>query len=176
MRFATTLSLVAAPVLLAVACTNDFDAFAFDPDAGKGSGSGGAASGGAASGGSGNADAASSGGANTSGSVSCEGNNDCDLGNSFCCYRLSGPSCQSNNQSCSPGTDIFCDGPEDCSGGEVCCANLGNGSFVRRMECVQPNDCRGGDNRVVCGDAAQSCPDQTTCSAVSNLPYRFCQP
>ncbi len=184
----------------AAACTNDFDSFAFagagasGATAGSGgagaaggnAGSAGDSSGGAASGGvsgtgtggtgtggSASGGTSSSGGA-TGGTVVCEGNTPCALSTSMCCYRFSGPNCQSKDANCGGGADITCDGPEDCEGGEVCCARFAGGGFLIEMQCLSAGDC-GGGRRVVCKPDQPKCPDQTQCEKLNQLPYAVCR-
>jgi hypothetical protein len=164
------------------ACTNDFDDFRFDGAGGMAAGgnaSGGASAG--AGGSSGDAGGAAGGSAGSGGSVAgagtvvCEGQTPCALSSSMCCYRFSGPSCQSNAADCIGGADITCDGPEDCTSGQVCCARFGGGGFLIEMQCSSAGDCDGGGRRVVCSDDQPNCPDQTQCQSLSQLPYRVCR-
>lgn len=174
----------------AAACTNDFDSFAFagagasgatagtsgagaaGGNAGSAGSSGGAASGGVS--GTGTGGSATGGTTASGGTVVCEGNTPCALSTSMCCYRFSGPNCQSKDANCGGGADITCDGPEDCEGGEVCCARFAGGGFLIEMQCLSAGDC-GGGRRVVCKPDQPKCPDQTQCENLNQLPYAVCR-
>ncbi|MBX3128569.1 MAG: hypothetical protein KF718_17740 [Polyangiaceae bacterium] len=179
----------AGSVALLGACTNEYDDFQFRDDAG-GSGTGGAVSaGGGGSGGTGGGDptggtgggsptggtGGSGGGAagNAPGAVHCEGSNDCSLSGNFCCVRSSGSTCQASGSSCVPGLDVMCDGPEDCSGNQVCCHSSTTGGA---MACRSASQCSSSLGRsIVCGSTPAACPGGTTCAPLSaGSPYNVC--
>lgn len=139
-----------------------------------GSGATGGSAGSGATGGS-----AGSGGSST-GFVSCEGTNDCDLSTSFCCIsQQNGTSCVANGTPCPQATDVFCDGPEDCNGGNVCCGQLGGGgSYYSELDCMPGNQCQFNFSRVViCGGSPNSCPGGAQCQPSQILPqYNVCSP
>jgi hypothetical protein len=149
-------------------------------------GSGGTPTGGA--GGTTSGGSAGSGGSATGGTgggessvVHCGGTT-CDLATDFCCqYVVSDgydPTCRNDNQSCSGGTDVYCDGPEDCPGG-VCCGQLvwiNSQQYYNDIKCVPAGSCDyNQDQRVFCGGDQSACPGGTYCKSSSVLPqYQFC--
>jgi hypothetical protein len=117
------------------------------------------------------------------GTVDCASKNDCLLATSYCCLYFDGtgtaPNCQANGSACSPGSDVFCDGPEDCGAGQVCCAQQGvyNGQTVYLdFQCQTDGTCNVNEGeRIVCGDHPTVCPAGTTCKASTILPiYEVC--
>jgi hypothetical protein len=105
------------------------------------------------------------------------GTGSCNLADSVCCdYHNTDPTCLEPGTLCFPGVDVRCDGPEDCSSQEVCCATVVVKAQTREflnMECRAT--CIARDERVVCGDTG-SCPAGQTCS-VSDIapPYWDCR-
>ncbi len=99
--------------------------------------------------------------------VAC-GNMTCTGGDVCCVPRGGGgnPQCQ---QQCDGGTNTFaCDGPEDCSGTQVCCMSQSGSScsdscgFGQAQACHQQSDCSGIDTCCpVQGTAVSIC--QTVC-------------
>lgn len=73
----------------------------------------------------------------------------CDPATQKCCTTFGGPGttssmCVASDAMCM-GTAAACDGPEDCSGGDVCCAqSSGSGGFSFEMTCVAAAMCEGG--------------------------------
>jgi len=116
------------------------------------------------------------GGGTATGFVTCEATNDCDVTINFCCVSASGSnpySCKADGTQCNNGTDVHCDGPEDCPTGQVCCGHYGNG-YV--LSCVPTNNCGpGGGNLLVCGSTPSVCPGTTSCKPGTILTkYNFC--
>jgi len=136
----------------------------------QGSGAGGA-------GGSGGTGGASGMGAADAGSpltVSC-GAASCALDQlEFCCTPQSGsPSCKASGDACW-GTNITCDGPEDCAG-SACCAILNsNGSAYSEIRCKA--NCGGKvTERVVCTSNPNVCPGSSNCQQSALLQgYSIC--
>ena len=125
------------------------------------------------------------GGNPAAGAISCGGVNNCKRPHNFCCVFLSGtalpsPTCQANGAPCFPGTDVLCDGPEDCINGTVCCGQLVNsqqfGQAYNDIQCKPANECEySKDRRVICGDS--KCPGGLTCKPSSLLPnINYCSP
>lgn len=108
------------------------------------------------------------------GVVDC-GNGTCKLGNEWCCQTYLGSwQAQCVGTFCG-GTDINCDGPEDCDGGQVCCAQIsGGGNYFTDFTCQAAAACTG-NRRVVCGSTPSVCPTGTTCKATNSPPgYMYC--
>jgi hypothetical protein len=60
------------------------------------------------------------------------------------------------------GPDIYCDGPDDCDGGKVCCSSpVGNNSLL--VECRDPTQCAGSNQRIICGNDATVCASGQKC-------------
>lgn len=149
-----------------------------------GGGSGGSAtggSGGSATGGSAGTSSGGSGGVGvgndppgTPGSVICD-TFSCDLSSAICCdYHNTDPQCLPQGTNCFPAIEVFCDGPEDCSGSDVCCGTViktgGNENYID-FACKATCDARG--ERVICGESG-SCP-MGTCSDSTLAPgYKEC--
>ncbi|MEZ4227350.1 MAG: hypothetical protein R3B13_40810 [Polyangiaceae bacterium] len=126
-----------------------------------------------------------SGGNPAAGTVSCFGVNDCARPNNFCCVFLSTtalptPSCQANAAPCFPGTDVYCDGPEDCNNGNICCGRLVDGGALGQqyndIQCRASSECVYSQGyRVICGSG--SCPGGLKCKPSSLLPkINVCSP
>ena len=115
---------------------------------------------------------------NQPGVVTCESENSCDAIGHFCCVSGTTPSygCISFGAPCIPGTDVHCDGPEDCSNGEVCCATYGTGNFIFDFSCHPTGYCNQFGRRVVCGTTPSACSGTTTCKASSLSKYNLCLP
>ncbi len=108
------------------------------------------------------------------GYVGCGGTLVCDSDQQCCFDAVSGVGvCQPdtpNGTTCAQSENSFefnCDGPNDCSGGEVCCDN----AYRRRLSFCT-TDCSGTGTSVVC-DPEQglpsnpACPAGTTCQATT---------
>jgi hypothetical protein len=93
--------------------------------------------------------------------VTC-GMQSCDIRTNYCCIGFVGATCQ-NTPCTGLSAPQRCDGPEDCSGDEICCvgfpagascgANMGslNGCGVNQEAlCHQDEDCLGGRGCYVC--------------------------
>ena len=113
--------------------------------------------------------------AGTVGSVVCGGGS-CDLIGSICCdYHNAAPACLATGTNCFPAVEVFCDGPEDCGNGDVCCGTIvrqGNTSQYLSFQCQAT--CGARDQQVICGESG-ACPFGGTC-VVSPLqpPYKDC--
>jgi hypothetical protein len=153
---------------------------------GAGVTSGGAPSGGAPSGG-GSAgiggDGGGTGGNPAAGTISCGGVNNCARPDNFCCVFLSGsfpaPTCQANAAPCFPGSEVYCDGPEDCINGTVCCGQVVNSRFGQAyndLKCVPANECvYSQGRRLICGH--EKCPSGLSCKPSTLLPdINVCSP
>jgi hypothetical protein len=142
-------------------------------------GTGGATGGtGGATGGTGGTGGATGGAGGTTGVVTCETANSCDLSTDYCCVSNNNFNCQGTGDACQPGTDVFCDGPEDCNG-EVCCAQVNSSfTFVTTLECRPANQCQVAQGGfITCGSSPNVCPNGTTCGPGTLLQkYQFCIP
>ena len=137
-----------------------------DSDDGGG-GTGGASSGGASSGGTGGSSGTT---------VSC-GSKTCSVPATFCCNFYNQPDqCMAPGATCGYGVDVACDGPEDCSGGKICCGTLfiqGSNKSYQKLSCE--TSCTGNDKRVICG-ASGTCSGSSKCGASEILPeYKDCK-
>ena len=123
------------------------------------------------------------GGAND-GKILCEGGQVCSLGNQFCCLGI-GPistGCKGHGDLCTPGTEIYCDGPEDCPG-QVCCGfqvRLGGSSVYSEIRCADSCQFASDPPQVtLCGNNPAACPLATpNCGPSMILPPGFmvCRP
>jgi hypothetical protein len=87
--------------------------------------------------------------------VSCDGQN-CPTTDEFvCCFREMSFSCEPEG-SCM-GHAIYCDGPEDCLAGEVCCLTAQAGAAI--SECKPDGDCL---FERLCS-SNQDCPEGMSC-------------
>jgi hypothetical protein len=59
--------------------------------------------------------------------------------------------------------EAFCDGPEDCADGEVCCGTLVGGSRYDRFVCAASCD-YAGTQRIACHQDAPACPGNNECA------------
>ena len=122
----------------------------------------------------------SDGGSNVTGSVVC-GSGTCSLASEFCCRYVNGqaPACVPINGTCTEGTDLICDGPEDCDTGQVCCGRLVNSNFGRvynRVSCSLPSECAGTNDRIVCGSDPTQCHNGRVCASSDVAPeLRICR-
>jgi hypothetical protein len=139
------------------------------------SGTSGAAGESGSAGAGGGSGAGGSSGGSAAGSVEC-GATSCALPATFCCALYNQPHvCMSPGETCFPGVDVYCDGPEDCPG-QICCGELyiqgKNKSYVR-TSCEA--SCTGTDRRELCGDSG-TCTTGGTCGPSELLPqYRDCK-
>lgn len=149
-----------------------------------GDASGGSAGAAATGGLGGSAGSGATGGNPAAGTISCGGVNNCARPENFCCVFLSGstfptPTCQANSAPCLPGSEVYCDGPEDCINGTVCCGQLVNSRFGQAyndLKCIPAQECvYAKQRRLICGD--QKCPSGLTCKPSNLLPnINFCAP
>lgn len=83
-----------------------------------------------------------------------------------CCVEAGGRTCVATG-TCA-GVALGCDGPEDCTGGEVCCAGGGGGPGSGGTECRNANQC----NANVCGSSTDC--DGTMCCPIQELGVSLC--
>jgi hypothetical protein len=89
----------------------------------------------------------------STGTIACKGASGCACDTqSVCCVQVAGDPPAFSDGACTtltscPGLAFRCDGPEDCSAGTVCCAelNAGGGS-----SCKAETDCHGIHTTVLC--------------------------
>jgi hypothetical protein len=142
--------------------------------AGGAGGTGGVAGAGGVGGGTGGTGGATG---NQPGVVHCGGvPNSCDIQNNFCCVGASSSSCVADGTNCPQAADVYCDGPEDCSGSDVCCGQLGSGSTYVGTQCRAASECTFAQGRVVvCGSTPSECTGNTSCKPSTLLPpYMVC--
>ncbi len=102
-----------------------------------------------------------------SGFVQCETEscNDCCL-NDVC------DTAQACDNYADSGWVYFCDGPEDCSNGETCCAGIpGGGSFPIRAECTAPAECSMLPSALYFCHTDEDCGNLGTCAPYPDTPY-----
>jgi hypothetical protein len=145
--------------------------------AGGGSGTAGSSSGGASgsAGSGGGSGTSGSSGSSSVGSVEC-GSTSCPVPAELCCALYNQPHiCISPGESCFPGVDVACDGPEDCPG-QICCGKLfiqGQNKSYELMSCE--SSCTGKDRREICGSSG-TCTTDGSCGPSDLLPqYRDCK-
>ena len=90
-------------------------------------------------------------------------------GNDYC-FPVAGGVCEG-------GAPILCDGPEDCSGGDICCYQPNTGS-----SCAPPVECMSGGDAVMCHvgdtstcDAGESCCGLHASGPSSGGPFGICR-
>jgi hypothetical protein len=94
----------------------------------------------------------------------------CALQTHKCCARSlrtdtcieAAASCTCDLPDCSV-MEAFCDGPEDCEQGQVCCGTLVGGSRYERFACAASCDF-GGTQRIACHEDQAECPAGTECA------------
>jgi len=119
------------------------------------------------------------------GVVSCRGAGECSLmGDAICCWNiaLGQGTCVDSPGACDGQavTEIACQRPDDCSGGQVCCARRdfpSNQSPYESTECTGPEQCQDPD-RVACDPNNPACPGGFSCKLSNFLPPDFyiCSP
>jgi hypothetical protein len=87
-----------------------------------------------------------------------------------CCVTMQGASC---TQDCQNGLSLACDGPEDCSNGDICCGDVGMGGGG--AECMAVDQCDPGWTSGVVCHADGDCPDNGTCTDIPMAPVRICR-
>ena len=148
----------------------------------------------------GSAGVAGTGGGPAGSSVDCNGT-PCDVASGgFCCLSLFGggtggfggfggfggtgggggssDACRSpNDPPCSGFGSVpaTCDGPGDCSGGQVCCGTLSQGGpgggIYTDVSCADASSCGGQDHREICDpQASDPCPNGGQCQQSQLLP------
>lgn len=114
------------------------------------------------------------------GYVACDAKEICDVGEQ-CCYdaKQGQGTCQTQapfGSTCGRNGDEFeidCDGPSDCSNGQICC----NVAYMRFTTfCADPGQCTGIGAAVVCNpdQGAQgnpSCSSGKTCQSTGNTAF-----
>ena len=119
------------------------------------------------------------------GIVSCRGAGDCSvMGDAICCWNiaLGQGSCEASGNACDGQavTAIDCQRPDDCQGGQVCCARRdfpSTQSPYESTECTAADQCQDPD-RVACDPNAPVCPGGFSCKMSNFLPPEFfiCSP
>ncbi len=132
--------------------------------------------------------AGGSGGVPGTGSVKC-GQKTCAVASQSCCFgenvtpycykKDAFAGCKCTGTLCEKAV-VDCDGPEDCNGGQVCCATKGiTGKHFDRLSCT--TTCKTGLTTTaaeVCHlNASGTCPSGMTCASDARLPggYGLCQ-
>jgi hypothetical protein len=87
-----------------------------------------------------------------------------------CCVTFNGQSCTSN---CNQGLALACDGPEDCSGGDVCCGDIGMGGGG--SECMPSGDCQTGMGSGRLCHSNTDCDTGETCTDIPQVNIRICR-
>jgi hypothetical protein len=90
------------------------------------------------------------------------------------------PACNPVGTKCSPSTDLYCDGPEDCPAGSVCCGQLvqvstsnGQKTVYNEVRCAQTCD-YSKYQREFCHNTSQ-CTGGRTCHSSQFLSaYKVC--
>ncbi len=111
------------------------------------------------------------------GRIACAGDVCSRASKEFCCHSWSSgngwsSACQQDGKSCTGAS--YCDGPEDCEAGTVCCGTLsGNQSYFTSMTCKASCEYTSGV-RVICGES-KKCPSGYVCKPSSSPPgYSYC--
>ena len=108
--------------------------------------------------------------------VSCTGNDDCSPPGQYCCApQWQKWQCVSAGAACNGGTQIYCDGPEDCAASEICCADYSQLGTYQKLSCASQEACAADQkHRVVCGSTGK-CPVGQSCKSSTQLPgYYVC--
>lgn len=114
-------------------------------------------------------------GPQTAGRVQC-GNLSCNLEQTFCCVDDGYVSCNTRNRSCGGGSARYCDGPEDCDSGDVCCGRTGDDVQQEgyRSVCSRSTQCLPGTGAFVLCQGNADCPMLTPmCCPVMVGPNGF---
>ncbi len=94
-----------------------------------------------------------------------------------CCDEAP-PSCSSPPVSCAGGHVYACDGPEDCTGGEVCCILFDGGPGAMAGSSCLPSCVTGAIRYPACHDARDCEPGGACCDSLGGPaglgPYRVC--
>ena len=103
----------------------------------------------------------------------------CSLPDMECCLDLAATACLAVTDTCA-GQVQRCDGPEDCTGGDVCCAQVPNSFILCRPYGMAASDCTGqlvGTNgKLVLCHHSTDCPaDRAVCQECPAQGLRFCQ-
>lgn len=119
-------------------------------------------------------------------SVSCDGQS-CTIPGQFCCQNYDFSmndwkgSCLPSGGGCTLGSNLSCDGPEDCNSFDDCCGTIGNiggYDYYSSFKCVPKGQCDyTNDQRIICGQTPGACPGGTYCGNSTLLPgYKACVP
>jgi hypothetical protein len=105
------------------------------------------------------------------GEIRCGAGGPCTAGPDECCMSSASPptlSCSSATSSarCPNGTEIKCDDPSDCSGGDACCLQVNSSGYILQTVCQTA--CSGTGWYELCAPAG-TC-SAGTCSALTVLP------
>lgn len=87
-----------------------------------------------------------------------------------CCARsLEADTCIEASAECSCGLEgcttlqVYCDGPEDCADGQVCCGTLSGGSSYTEFTCAASCDSQG-QQRIACHQQDPECESGLECA------------
>jgi hypothetical protein len=109
--------------------------------------------------------------------VAC-GASSCSVPAQECCLTSPAPACLALTDTCA-GQVQRCDGPEDCTGGEVCCAQVPGSFILCRPYGTQASDCTGilsgSSGEIVLCHHSSDCPDRGVCQECPTQNLRFCQ-
>lgn len=78
----------------------------------------------------------------------------CTAGEERCCFHFTGYTCHPLDEACE-GFRVSCDGPEDCSGSQVCCARTAPDAEATCVDVCEPDE-------EICHTTAD-CPTGETC-------------
>lgn len=111
------------------------------------------------------------------GKIACAGDVCSRSSNQFCCHNWSSSNgwssaCAQDGKVCT--SSSYCDGPEDCGPGTVCCGKLNSGgNYFTSMSCQASCEYENGV-RVICG-ASKACPAGYVCKPSSSPSgYSYC--
>ncbi len=90
---------------------------------------------------------------------------------SECCLNSVCDTAQACDEYVDFGWTYFCDGPEDCSGGDTCCAGIPAGSFPIRSECTAPAECSMLPNALYFCHSDEDCGELGSCAPYPDTPY-----
>jgi hypothetical protein len=112
----------------------------------------------------------------TSGTIECGGLS-CDADNQVCCAGPAGTtSCVRRDLGCGTASTRACDGPEDCDGERICCAEAALvGGY--RSSCIKPSECVNAGGAPICRRAADCFTPYKSCGVAdfSGSVVQTCQ-
>ncbi|MGE0788092.1 MAG: hypothetical protein AB7S26_20645 [Sandaracinaceae bacterium] len=86
-----------------------------------------------------------------------------------CCTRPGGAgSCMADAMTCSGGIVLGCDGPEDCSGGQACCAALTTDG-INGARCLDAAMCTAPMRSAICHDASSCASGEMCCPSIGAI-------